>query len=58
MQTAVTTSKIYQQDFLKVVVLNQSTKEAMTSSFRRAYFDKHKNIENGNIKIQQPNRTI
>ena len=58
MQTAVTANKIYQYDFLKIVVLKWSTKEAMTVSFRRAPFDKHKNIQNDNIKIQQTNKTI
>ena len=34
-QTAVPTNKIYQYDFLKVAVLNRSTKVAMVSSFSR-----------------------
>ena len=28
----------------------------MTGSFRRAHFDKHKNIQNDNTKIQQTNK--
>ena len=40
-QTAVTTNKIYQQGFLKVVVLNHYTKGAMTSSVRREHFSMH-----------------
>ena len=57
-QTAVTTNKIYRQDFLEVVIVKRSTKEAITVSFRRAHFDKHKNVQNDNKKIQQTNKTI
>ena len=32
----VRTNEIYQEDFLKVAVLNRSTKGAMHSSFRKA----------------------
>ena len=34
-QIAVKTNKIYQLDFLKVIVLSYSTKAAITGSFRR-----------------------
>ena len=34
-QIAVNTNKIYQLDFLKVIVLSYSTKAAITGSFRR-----------------------
>ena len=35
-QFGVSTNEIYQEDFLKVAVLNRSTKGAKISSFRRA----------------------
>ena len=35
-QFGVSTNEIYQEGFLKVAVLNRSTKGAMVSSFRRA----------------------
>ena len=37
-QIAVNANEIHQEDFLKVAVLNRSTKEAMTGSFHRAHF--------------------
>ena len=37
-QIALSANGIYQQDFLKVAVLNRSTKGAMTGSFHRAHF--------------------
>ena len=37
-QFGVSTNEIYQEDFLKVAVLNRSTKAAMTGSFRRVQF--------------------
>ena len=39
-QTDVTTNKTYQLDFLKIVVLNRSTKGAMGGSVRRVHFSK------------------
>ena len=36
-QVAVSTNKIHEEEFLKVAVLNRSTKGAMTYSFRREY---------------------
>ena len=35
-QSGVSTNEIYQEDFLKVAVLNRSTKGAKISLFRRA----------------------
>ena len=37
-QFGVSTNKIYQEDFLKVAVLNPSTKAAMTRSIRKVQF--------------------
>ena len=37
-QFGVSTNEIYQEDFLKVAVLNPSTKAAMTGSSRRVQF--------------------
>ena len=37
-QFRVRANEIYQLDFLKVAVLNRSTKAAMTDSFRREHF--------------------
>ena len=37
-QFRVRANEIYQLDFLKVAVLNRSTKGAMTGSFQRAHF--------------------
>ena len=37
-QFGVRANGIYQKDFLKVTILNRSTKGPMTGSFRRAHF--------------------
>ena len=37
-QITVSTNEFHQKDFLRVAVLNRSTKGAMTGSFRRAHF--------------------
>ena len=39
-QFGVRANKIYQSDFLKVAILNPSTEEAMTGSFRKVHFPK------------------